>query len=145
MVFSAIIQGNLEAILLRLRVTQNALELPMFFFPSSIPCFSNRLAKLFCQCFIIDYPGSLWPGLDLLVWHIICFKDKHWQRPKALSHLTLWSRGLSRAWDKLKTFMQDHSAYDHQTLQDDDLLWVAPTHNVPYSVGHMVLKDHLTN
>ena len=86
--------------------------------------------KLFCQCFIIHYPGSVWPGLDLLVWHAMC--NSHGQThcvvedDFSLSHVNTLITCLWRTRDKLKTYLQYHSAYGHQTLQDGDLEWLPP-------------------
>ena len=52
-------------------VTWKALQLSFFSFSFSsfLTLFLDRLAKNFCCCFIICYPASVWPGLDLFIRH----------------------------------------------------------------------------
>ena len=76
----------------------NSLYLVFFFlFFSFLTLFLDRLAKVISSCFIILYPGSVWPGLGLFIkhtgkcfcqgslyckmsgmrpWHDMCFKNK---------------------------------------------------------------------
>ena len=42
-------------------------------------------------------------------------------------------------------YLQYHSAFDHQTLQDSELPWVALTYKVTRTFCHVVLQDELTN
>ena len=50
-----------------------------------------------------------------------------------------------RSRDKLKTYFQYQSAYDHQSRQDRNLSWWASAHKVTWSFDHVVLQDHVTN
>ena len=53
---------------------------------------------------------------------------------------------MSRSLDKLKTlYLHSQSANCHETWQDGDLSWWAPTHNVTRPFDHVVLLDHVTN
>ena len=53
---------------------------------------------------------------------------------------TLWSCGLVRSRDKLKTlYLHYHNAYGHKTRQDDVLPWVTSTHEVTWPYNHVVL------
>ena len=59
--------------------------------------------------------------------------------------MTLWSRGLVRWRDKLKSlYLHYHSAYGHHISQDGDLYWWTPAHKVTWPPGHVVLWDHMT-
>ena len=54
--------------------------------------------------------------------------------------MALWSL------DKLKPVsLHYQSSYSHQTLQDGNLLWCAPTHKFTWPLFHVVLQDHMTN
>ena len=78
-----------------------------------------------------------------------CLWPPAWQNgnlpwwPPAHSHMTLWSRGLVRPRDNLKSYFHYHSAYSHQTRQADDLPWETSTHSVTPSFGHVDLRDHV--
>ena len=62
------------------------------------------------------------------------------------SHMTPWSSGHARWLDKLKHLhLHYHSTYGHQTWQDDDLPWWAPTHKITSPFNHVVLQDNVTN
>ena len=51
--------------------------------------------------------------------------------------MVTWFRKISCG--KLKPlFLHYHSAYNHQTWQDNDLPWTAPTHKVTRPFGHIV-------
>ena len=59
---------------------------------------------------------------------------------------TIWSRGLTKSRDKLKSvYLNYHNIYDHKTKQNGDLLWVSFTHKVKWAFNHVVLADHVTN
>ena len=71
-------------LLLHLRVTQNALQLTLFFFFSLfLALFLDELAKAFSQCLILLYPGLVWPVSGLFPW-------PHWQMFSFLFSLLLW-------------------------------------------------------
>ena len=56
---------------------------------------------------------------------------------------SLWSHGLVRSCNKLKPlYLQYHNANGHQTWQDGNLPWQAPTHKVAWPFDHEVLKDY---
>ena len=66
--------------------------------------------------------------------------------PLAKSHMTLWSSGLAKAHDKLKSsYLHYHSTYSGQTYCNGDLPWVTPCHKVTWPFDHVVLQDHVTN
>ena len=45
------------------------------------------------------------------------------------------------------SYLHNHNVYDHQTWQSRGDLWweAAPTHKIPWTFGHVVLRDHWTN
>ena len=55
--------------------------------------------------------------------------------------MVLDPRGLVRSRDKLKTYLNYHYRYVHQTLQDGDFPCGAST----WEGGTKVLRDHMTN
>ena len=59
--------------------------------------------------------------------------------------MTLWSRGLPRSCDKLKSsYLYYCSANHHLGWQNDDLPWRAPTHKVKRSFDYVVWRNHMT-
>ena len=59
--------------------------------------------------------------------------------------MMLWSYGLSTSRDKLKPLhSQYHSAYVHETCQDGDLPWAAPTDVATWPFGDVILQDYVT-
>ena len=56
------------------------------------------------------------------------------------SHM-LWSRDLARSRDKQPLCFHYHSVWYHQTWQNGDLPWEAPSHKVTWSWQS---KDHMT-
>ena len=80
----------------------------------------------------------LWPP-NLTGWWLNSRSSKPWR------HMTLWSLGLTRSRDKLKPCLHCHSAYGHQTWQDADLLWGAPSHEVTWPLSYVMFQDQVTN
>ena len=59
------------------------------------------------------------------------------------SHMTVWSCGIPRSFDKLKPlYLHYHSVYSHQTWQDGYLPGWALGYKVTSSFDHMVLWDN---
>ena len=48
-------------------------------------------------------------------------------------------------WQKKLIYLYYQSAYGHQTWQDGNLTWRAPTHKVKQRLDHMVLQVHVTS
>ena len=60
--------------------------------------------------------------------------------------MTLWSSGLVRSCDKLKSlYLWYHSTYGHITSQDCNLPWWAPAQKVAWHFDHVVLWNLVTN
>ena len=60
--------------------------------------------------------------------------------------MTLWSRGLAKSRDKLKSLHhQYHSAYGRQTWQGDDLPYGISTYKAIRFFSLVVLQDHVLN
>ena len=59
---------------MHLRVTQKALQLPLYFFLLFLSVGVSEMdwLKLFCEYFNIRYPGGVWPRSDLFPW-------THWE------------------------------------------------------------------
>ena len=84
-------------------------------------------------------PQYLWPP-NLAEWWLTFRSSYPW------CYYTLWSHGLVSSRDKLKQLYLDyHSAYGHQTWQDDVKPWAASTYNVTLPFSHMALQDQVTN
>ena len=55
-----------------------------------------------------------------------------------------WVTCSERSHNKLKPlYLHYYSVYDHQTWQDGDLSWRAPTHNIIRHFGHVFLQYHM--
>ena len=64
--------------------------------------------------------------------------------PCPYSHMNLWSCGVVRLHDNLKSLcLHYHSTYDHQTWQAGELPWGTSTHNVTSLFGHARSPDKL--
>lgn len=71
------------SLILRSRITHKALQLPFFFaFECNTKALQWTIFFFFfgvsetdwhfsCQCFIINYPGRIWPGSDILIWNAV--------------------------------------------------------------------------
>ena len=148
-----------DSTLLRLRVAQKALQLPLkFFFFSFLPCcrcFSNGLAKVICIFFSYNCFRHVWPGSDLLIWHVTRSHDKiipfistttvpiatklgrmvtyleQLSPVKLFDPLVMWSYKIT--W-QTKTIITPlpQCLYGHQTWQVGDLFWRNAIHIVTW-------------
>ena len=61
---------------------------------------------------------------------------------KPCNPVTTWSCIVT--WQKKSLYLHYQSAYGHQTWQDGNLPWRAPTHKVICLFDHVVLRDDVT-
>ena len=144
-------------------VKLNALQLSEFFSPSFCGFHNDKLVFLILKNFQYGEQRQ-WVQLFLSSSYKHWYKNWYLHIKKAYDH-QIWRTNTSKGVDsndsnqtdagdliflrlsvKLKTlYMDHHSAYGHQTWQDRNLPWWAPTHNVSWPFGHVVLLDHVTS
>ena len=85
---------------------------------------------------IFPVPQWLWP-LNLIEW---------WLNLNSSTYLTLWSCSFAGSCDKLKQFyIHYYRFYDHQTWQEDDLLWwLTPIIIVTWAFDYVVCSQKVT-
>ena len=111
------------------------------------------------------YGHQTWQGGDLpwgaptheIIWPSITWSwEITWQTKTIISPLLqfLWPPSLLRwslialitrswkvTWQTKPLYLPYQSAYDHQTWQNYNLLWWAPTYKVTWAFDHVVLRD----
>ena len=118
-------------------VTYLAEPLPIESHEPLITCSCKILRK--AKTIISSLTQCLWPP-NLTGWWITLMDSCLW------SPTTLWPRGLVRSRDNIKSlYLHYHSAYVHQTWQDDDLLWLSFTHKAKLPYNHLVLWEFVTD